>query len=224
MTEPKPLPRESMSERFRRAAVVDLNNWRDPQHDLDALRQATAEERADIERFLLVRGVEGCRDVEALALLGSPAADQALREAFASGTLEVRAAVALFAPELLPDAERNAELLRRVDECDAYNGLSLTLSQLESEHPPEVILAMLRRIRREPGVVAVHFAALLLYLRQQAAAPFDWEQRPFLLRFNPGDDADRLGAFEELCRRIGMADFSKRFERDDEDSAVSTDG
>lgn len=203
--------RESMAERFRRAALIDLDNWRDPQHDLEAIRLASAAERTEIERFLLSRGVTHCMDVEALALLDSPAAQQALRTAFAAGPLEIRAAVALFAPELVPASERTAELLRRIDECDVYNGLSLTLSQLESEHPPEIIVAMLRRIARDPGVTAVHFAGLLLFLHQQAAEPFDWEQRPFLLRFNPGDAADRRQAFAELCQRIGLNNWAARF-------------
>jgi endogenous inhibitor of DNA gyrase (YacG/DUF329 family) len=212
-----------MSDRFRRAALIDLNNWRDPQHDLDALRQAMPDERAEIERFLLSRGVNHCMDVEALALLDSPAAQQALRAAFTAGPLEIRAAVALFAPALVPSSERIAELLRRIDECDVYNGLSLTLSQLESDHPPEVIVAMLRRILRDPGVSAVHFAGLLLYLHQQAAEPFDWEQRPFLLRFNPGDEADRQQAFAELCQRIGLSNWAARFSVLDDDSNQPSD-
>jgi endogenous inhibitor of DNA gyrase (YacG/DUF329 family) len=223
MTESNPPARESMSDRFRRAALIDLNNWRDPQHDLDALRQATPDERAEIERFLLSRGVNHCMDVEALALLDSPAAQQALRAAFTAGPLEIRAAVALFAPALVPASERIAELLRRIDECDVYNGLSLTLSQLESDHPPEVIVAMLRRILRDPGVSAVHFAGLLLYLHQQAAEPFDWEQRPFLLRFNPGDEADRQQAFAELCQRIGLSNWAARFSVLDDDSNQPSD-
>ena len=207
---------ESMAERFRQAAVVNLNNWRDPQHDLEALRQATPREQAEIEQFLLARGVERCIDVEALALLNTASAEQALRTAFDSGPVEVRAAIALFAPQLIPSSERVAELLRRVGECDVYNGLSLTLSQLETDHPAEVIVAMLRRIRSQPGVVAVHFAGLLLFIHQQAAEPFDWEQRPFLLRFNPGDEADRREAFAELCRRIGWSELVSRLSDDDD--------
>jgi len=97
---------DSMYDRFRRAAQIDADNWRDPQHDLEAIR---------------------------------------------------------------------------------------------------LIDAMLHRIVRDPGVAAVHFAAMLLYLHGQASEPFDWEQRPFLLRFNPGDQGDRRNAFMELCQRIGTS-------------------
>jgi hypothetical protein len=62
---------------------------------------------------------------------------------------------------------------------------------------------MLRRIARDSGVAAVHFAALLLYLHGLASEPFDWEQRPFFLRFNSDDACDRRAAFVELCQKIG---------------------
>jgi hypothetical protein len=94
------------------------------------------------------------------------------------------------------------DLIRRIDECDAYNGLTLTLDEIETNHPAKVIDAMLKRIARDPGVAAVHFAALLLYLHKHAFEPFDWDQRPFLLRFNPGDETDRRDAFAELCSKI----------------------
>ncbi|HMP78052.1 MAG TPA: hypothetical protein PKD54_01245, partial [Pirellulaceae bacterium] len=204
-------PHESMFERFRRAAQIDADNWRDPQHDLEAIRLASPDERVAIERFLLGRGVRHYIDAEALALLDTPSARQALADAFHHGTTELRAAVASVAPHVIPSDKQLAELVQRVGECDAYQGLSLTLTQIETMHPPEVIDAMLRRMVRDPGVAAVHFAGLLLYLHGHADEPFDWELRPFLLRFNPGDDSDRREAFAELCRRIGAdpAPYSK---------------
>jgi len=198
-------PSVSMYERFRRAAEITADNWRDPQHDLEAIELATPADRRAIEQFMLVRGVRHFVDAEALALLDSPAAREVLREAFRSGTTEIRAAVAHVAPSLVDHEERLAELLTRIDHCDVYQGLNLTLGQIESLHPTEVIVAMLRRIARDPGVAAVHFAGMLLYLHGQAPSPFDWEQRPFLLRFNPGDEVDRRAAVVELCHRIGVA-------------------
>lgn len=204
-----------MSARFRRAAQIDADNWRDPQHDLEAIRRATTDERLEIEQFLLERGIRHFMDAEALALLDTPPARLALRVAFRTGTAEIRAAVACVAPQLVEDNERLAELIRRIDECDAYKGLSLTLTQIETTHPPEVVQAMLARIARDPGVAAVHFAGMLLYLHHQASEPFDWEQRPFLLRFNPGDELDRREAFAELCRRIGQCDKADDARRTD---------
>lgn len=194
--------RESMVERFTRSAQIDANSWRDPQHDLEAIELATPAERIAIEQFLIVRGISHFIDVEALVLLDTPSAHQALRAAFQNGSKDIRAAVAYLAPQLIEDDVRIADLIRRVEQCDAYENLDITLRQIESTHPPMVIHAMLQRIVREPGVAAVHFAGLLLHLHGQASEPFDWHQRPFLLRFNPGDDSDRRQAFKELCDRI----------------------
>ena len=204
--------RQSMLDRFRAAARIDTDNWRDPAHDLEAIRLATPEERKAIEQFLIARGVSHYIDVEALAFIDSPEAHRALLAAFHTGSTEVRAAVARLAPQLIPTNEQLSELLRRIDECDAYKGLDLTLQQIELHHPLPVIQAMLQRVAREPGVVAVHYAALLLYLHGKATSAFDWEQRPFFLRFNPGDEADRRQAFTELCEQIGYASASYRAE------------
>jgi hypothetical protein len=195
---------DSPWERFRRAAEITAENWRDPQHDWDAIQTASPAERRSIEQLLVARGARHVIDVQALAMLSSPEADQALRQAFQSGSAEIRAAVVHFAPQTIEPAALRSELLQRIAECDAYAGLSLTLEQIEGQYTPELQTAMLTRIARDPGVAAVHFAGLLLYLHGQAESPFDWDQRPFLLRFNPGDLADRKAALVELCRRIGV--------------------
>lgn len=194
---------ESPWERFLRAAQITADNWRDPQHDWDAIQQAAPAERLAIEQYLVARGAQHAIDIQALAMLGTPGADQALRDAFQSGSAEIRAAVVRFAPRTIEPAVMRLELLQRVAECDVYAGLSPTLEQIEGEYTSELQVAMLTRIARDPGVAAVHFAGLLLYLHGQAESPFDWDQRPFLLRFNPGDVADRRAALAELCRRIG---------------------
>lgn len=205
MTESNSSKSPSMYERFRAAAQINVDNWRDPEHDLDAIRLANPAERQAIEQFLIARGIGHYIDAEALALLDTPSAQQALLDAFRLGSTEIRAAVARVAPHLIPNDEQLSELLQRVDECDAYKGLDLTLQQIESMHPPKIIEAMLYRIVRDPGVVAVHFAAMLLYLNGKAASAFDWEQRPFYLRFNAGDEVDRRQAFIELCDQLGHA-------------------
>lgn len=195
----------SAYDRFVRAATMDHDTWHDGRgHDLDAIRDASAEERQLIEQFLLGRGINDPRDVEALALLNTPRARAALLEALRSGNPGIRAAVVDHAPRLLTDDERERELVERIGCADAFAGLDATLQHIEDLHPPPVIEAMLRRIVREPGVAAVHFAAMLLYLHGKASEPFDWAHRPFLLRFNSGDPADYRAAFVELCSTIGV--------------------
>jgi hypothetical protein len=191
-----------MYDRFRRAAQINADNWRDPEHDLEAIRLGSDAERIAIEGFLLSRGVRHPMDVEALALLNTPATNAALIQAYRQDRPEIRAAVARIAKGLIDEAEQLAELIQRIAECDAYNGLDATLTQIEQTHPPEVIEAMLKRITVDPGVTAVHFAALLFYLFGLSKEPFDWAHRPFFLRFNPGDEVDRRGALVELCQKI----------------------
>ena len=197
------LPR-TMFERFRRSTEIAADNWRDPQYDWEAIQLASSAERQSIESLLVSRGVRHALDVQALTLLETPSSRETLIRAFREGPPEVRAAVARYIPDLIDVDERLAELLQRIAECDVYRGLSFTLEQIETCHPPLVVQAMLHRIQRDPGAVAVHFAALLLYLHGASAEPFDWEQRPFVLRFNPGNESDRTLAFAELCQRIGV--------------------
>lgn len=192
-----------MYERFVRAAKIDASNWRDPEHDLEAIRLANDEERLAIERFLIARGIQHYIDAEALALLGTDRAKEVLRDAFRSESPAIRAAVARVASELLLDHEKDEELVRRIAQCDAYQGLSLTIDQIIESPSSKAIDAMLIRIVRDPGVAAVNFAGLLLYLHGKADEPFDWDKRPFLLRFNAGDESDRRVAFQELCQQIG---------------------
>jgi len=121
---------ESMFDRFRRSAEITADTWRDPQHDLDAIRPATAEERAEIERFLIARGIRHFIDAEALAMLNTSSAREALLAAFREGNGDIRAAIAHLAPDLVGAEERVRELVQRVETCDVYQGLSLTLEQI----------------------------------------------------------------------------------------------
>ncbi len=198
---------DSMYDRFVRSSRIDADNWRDPQHDLEALRLASPAERRRMEQFLIQRGIRHIIDVEALALLDTPPAKAALMAAFRSGSNAIRAAVARLVPEVIQEHERQSELISRIAVCDAYDGLDLTLDQIQATHPPEVIAAMLKRIAQDPGVAAVHFVALLYFMYGIAEEPFDWSHRPFFLRFNAGDEIDREDAFRELCQNISQ-DFN----------------
>jgi hypothetical protein len=52
------------------------------------------------------------------------------------------------------------------------------------------------------GEVAIHFAALPLFIYGMAEEAFDWS-RPFQLRFNTDDAKERKKAFDEHCQMIG---------------------
>lgn len=191
-------------ERFRASMTIDYEKWHDGiGYDLGALREASPEERDAIERLLLERGPRDWRDVEALALLDTPAARAALREAADSGDAQTRMAVARHAPALLAETDRATSLVRAIRSAKAFDGLSDILDEAEAFHPPEVIDAMLRATLKGDGEAAVHFAALLYYLHGKAESSFDWAHRPFFLRFNTDDQGERKAAFRELCADIG---------------------
>jgi hypothetical protein len=46
---------------------------------------------------------------------------------------------------------------------------------------------------------------MLFYLAGIAKEPFDWDHRPFFLRFNGDNHEEHMAAYEELCRRVGMS-------------------
>jgi hypothetical protein len=43
-----------------------------------------------------------------------------------------------------------------------------------------------------------------MFIHGKARSPFDWEQRPYFLRFNTDDLAERKALFEALCKSIGI--------------------
>ena len=83
-------------------------------------------------------------------------------------------------------------------------GLSEALDEVEEVHPPSVVEALLRGALERDGEVAVHFAAMLMFLHGKAGEPVDWAQRPFFLRFHTTDRAEREAVFRELCETIGV--------------------
>lgn len=48
---------------------------------------------------------------------------------------------------------------------------------------------------------------MLMYLHGKADVPFDWEKRPFYLRFNTPDRLQKEMTFRELCEAIGIDAF-----------------
>ena len=202
--EPKPIAKDAM-QRFRNSMVIDYEKWHDGiGYDLEALREASPEERATIETMLIDRGVGDWRDVEALAALNTPRARKALRAALKSDDHQVRMAVMQYAPELVSNAKRSVLLVEALQSAKFYGGLTEVLDEVEEFHPSEVIDALLRGVLAREGEVAVHFAAMLMFIYGKASESFDMEQRVFFLTFNTEDQAAREAAFRELCQKIGV--------------------
>jgi hypothetical protein len=199
---PPPPPNGLVAE-FERSMTIDYEKWREGiGYDVSLIAKASREERASIETILMQRRVEDWRDVEALAALDTPRARTLLKQAAKSGDARVATAVNTYAPQLVSRRQRIATLVAALEGADTYGGLTQALLQVEEFHPPPVIAALWRGLRRS-GREPVHFAAMLMFLHGKAPVAFDWEQRPFFLRFGSGDDSERASAYRELCEKLG---------------------
>jgi hypothetical protein len=195
--------------RFERSMVIDYEKWHDGDgYDMDALKAASGEERAAVEAMVMDRGAKDWRDVEALAALGTPRADEILRRASENPDPEIRLAVVRYAPKLVPESRRVASLISALETAVLFGGLSQALDETAEFHPEPVVDALFRGALKRDGETAVQFAAMLMFVHGKADEPFDWDQRPFFLRFNTENHQERVAVFRELCQKIEV-DASK---------------
>lgn len=189
--------------RFRRGMAMDYEKWHDGTgYDLEAIDEATEGERREIEELLLAKSVEGWRDVQALAHLDTSRTRTALLAALETGDVALRTHIIRYAPQLVKEPDRTRVLVAALEETGFYGGLTQALEQVEAFHPPAVIDALWRGAESREGEVACHFAAMLMYLHGRADEPFDWKLRPFFLRFNTEDAAERRAAYAELSHLL----------------------
>lgn len=183
--------------------TIDYEKWHDGVgYDISAIDGMTADELASATRVLLGRQPPTWRDLEALSRIDSPVARKAIADALKHPSAEVRVAAARYAQDA--DNDREAALKNALERCDIYTGLTQALDQVEHFHPPGVIDALLRLILAREGPVAVHFAAMLFFLFGKAKSSFDWDHRPFFLKFDTEDRTERVALFKDLCKTIGV--------------------
>lgn len=197
---------ESIVRRFEKSMTIDYEKWHDGiGYEVDLLEQATSEELKSIEQLLLTRGISDWRDVEAIARLKSARAKSVLKQAMTQGKTEIKAAVIRHAPELVCADDKDTFLIEALRTADFYGGLSQALEQIETNHPPAVVEELFRGALNRKDRVAVHFAAMLMFIHGKAPEAFDWEQRPFFLRFATDNRAEREAVFRELCAKLGVS-------------------
>ena len=191
--------------RFLASMTLDYEKWHDGiGYDLAALAELSAAELAAVERTLIDHEPRDWRDIEALAQIDSPAARQAVEAALKSDDARVRRTAMTYAGGKADAGERERLLVQSLQRDVIYGGLTQALAEAETFHPPGVVDALLRGCLRRDGEVAVHFAALLMFLHGKAKEAFDWNHRPFFLRFNTEDPKERRAVFVELCEKIGV--------------------
>ena len=186
--------------------VNTCERWHDGiGYDLDLIETGSPEERSRIETLLLSRSVDDWRDVEALAVLGTPLATARLQAVLEGVDKTITLAVLRYAPRLFSNEQRIATLLKALEHAGAFDVLTQVLEEIETFHPPEIVVALLRETLAGDGESAVHLAAMSMFVHGKAQSAFDWDQRPFFLRFNTEDRGERESAFIELCEKIGVS-------------------
>lgn len=192
--------------RFQASMNLDYDRWRegDP-YDSQAITEATPQERSQILHLLLAHEPKGWRDVAALSRFHEPEARRALKDIARSSNAEARIAVVRLAPELLTPGQKARVIVECLANAVLFGGLSETLDVAAEYHPPSVVEALLQATLTRSGGEAPLIAALLLHIHGKAQDRHAFADRPFWIRFNTEDPAERRAVHEELLQRIGRA-------------------
>jgi hypothetical protein len=197
-----------MSEEYQRlldSMKLDYAKWHDGVgYDLDVLRKLSPDEQTKVENLLIERGVKDWRDIDALAEIGSERAISALKNALRSDTYEarIRAIERLSEKGIISEREIETLLVETIPLVSILNGQTFTLLLSEKYPTPAVKRVLLWCTLHGNDDIRVHAAALIYFLYGIAASSFDWNYRPFYLRFNDENLSNRKLAYEELCKEI----------------------
>lgn len=189
--------------RFMESQELTFEHWKEGTgYDLEALRELSADEQTSVERHLTPP--KDGRDVEALAALGTPSAQQTLRRALQSEHLGVRLAVLRHAPEQLDDETRTEILCKALAEAAPFAGGTDALDLILEFHPPKIVEALFIGLLTSKGEMAYHFAATLTAIHGIVESRYDWSLRPLYLAFNTEEATARRAAFLTLCETLGV--------------------
>ena len=192
-------------QRFKNSMIITYEKWHDGVgYDLQAIEEASQQERVEIEQILIDHKPRDWRDIEALAKIGTENARAAIKSAIKDSDPDIRVAVTTYAPELVTESDRIKSIIDALEHAEIFSGLSQVLDDIEEFHPPEVREALIKGLLSREGEVATLFAGMLFYLYGKADDPFDWSQRPFYLQFNTEKREERLKAFKELCKQLNI--------------------
>jgi len=189
-------------ERFLQSTNLSYDQWHDGEgFDLRGFANLDPADAAVILTLLterLERDGAGWREVEAVAALGTPAAESLLQDLVRHPAAEVRLRAARMLAAQGDAAAPEREIVARLMDPDADGGIDALMTMAE-EHPTPAVRAALRFCAVDGAAdYRVHAAALLLFLEGGAAENFDWNHRPLFLEFGEEDRAVRLAALTRL--------------------------
>jgi len=193
--------------KFLASMEISYEDWHNGVgYDLEALKEFSGPERASIVQVLDERldTTPDWRDVEALAAIGTPAARRAIRSVLDEGDMEIRMRAAEELAALGEPADLEQTIIEALRTTNLGNGLSGALD-LAEQHPSrriqQTLLDLALNGNRDQRI---HCAALALYLGGKAEEAFDWNHRPFFLRFGDEQRVIQIEAYLELCGRLGV--------------------
>jgi hypothetical protein len=193
-------------ERFMASTNIDYTRWHDGEpYDLAAIAELRGPERAEVEQWLLTRSGQDWRDLEGLLALGTDHARAAVLTQLRYGKIEQRLAAARrLPPDPAIESDREAAIVEGLTTSTVMDGLTTALDLAAEHRTPAVMDALFRAALRDDHVMAVHAAALLLFLHGKAKEAFDWDRRSFYLQFGDDDPKVRRAAFVQLCGECGV--------------------
>jgi hypothetical protein len=187
---------------------ITVDEWRDGiGFDLDALRAATLPERDALTSTLAERLAQhgDWREMEALAEIGTEPAINAIREALKSPNLETQLNAAKRLAEIGDPVDFEGVIIMALRNTGLSGGLSQAIDLAEQHPSPRLQEALLDLALNGSEEQRIHCAALALYHGGKADEAFDWNHRPFFLRFGDEDRRVQIEAYKELCGRLGVA-------------------
>ncbi len=193
---------------FLSSMQISYADWREGEsYDLEALENISASERGAAVKLLAERlkTSPNWREIEALAAIGTPAAKEAMRDALKCGDAETRLRAAEELIEMGETADLDGVIIDALRKTDLSSGLSQAIDMAEQNPSPAIQEALLDLSLNGNEDQRVQCAALALYLGGKADEAFDWNHRPFFLRFGEPDRAVVVEAYRELCQRLRVA-------------------
>ena len=195
-------------QKFLDSMKRDFDKWHDGiGYDLEALERMEPQEKDSIEDLLIenLKQAGDWRDVEALVALGTTKAYIEVDKARFHNNAKVRN----YALKIIINTRKSKDTAVK-----DMVGLELQIIQAvengyyqmaECMPTLRVKKALLKFVREAAdSVIRVNGAAFLLYICGKTSEPFDWDQRPFFLRFSEDNPEELQKAWEELRKRTGL--------------------
>ena len=193
---------------FLNSMKINHDEWVDGTgYNLEALGLMTEAEREQVVPLLAKRleTSPDWREIEALKALRTPEARYALIVAMSYGNLDTRLRATEALRETGEPVDLESILVETLTKTDLMTGLSHAID-VAAEHPsPRVQETLLDRALNGNDDQRIHCAALALFHGGKADEPFDWNHRPFFLRFVDENRRTQIEAYRELCQRLGVA-------------------